>query len=123
MLISSDTGDFICNSLEEYRKAIRTCVDTLTDYEIWCGKGKEKYPCIGIIGNQSCSAMNYFAKEDEMYASLGDMEKEGVMDFKTKSEIYEIAAYQLIPLERMMECADEFFHKMELPTCIEWEEL
>lgn len=124
MLISSDIGDFICNSIDEYKKTIRKCVDTSADYEIWCSEDRETYPRMAILGNQSYYFVNYFTEEDdEMYASLGDMEQEGEIKFKTKAEVYEVAAYQIISFELAMKCADEFFCKQELPTCIEWEEL
>ncbi|MBD5087350.1 MAG: hypothetical protein HDT30_00845 [Clostridiales bacterium] len=124
MLISSDIGDFNCNTLEEYRIALRKCLDTTIGYEIWCSEGQGTYPCIAILGNQSYSVVNYFAEEDgDIYASLGDIEQEGEMKFKTKTETYEIAAYQLISLKLAMKCADEFFCKLEMPACIEWEEL
>lgn len=124
MLVSSDNGNVICSSLEEYRAELRRCTDIQKSYEIWCSPDKEKYPCIGIIGGPNQAVIHYFSAEDgEMYVSMGDMERIGEIQFKTKSEVYEVAAYQILPLKLAMKCAEEFFMEISLPACIEWEEL
>ena len=124
MLIVSDIGDFNCNTIEEYRKVLRRCVDIDTDYEIWCSEGEGTYPCMTILGNHNQAVVNYFSEENgNMYASLGDVSQEGETEFKTNNSTYEIVDYQLIPLELAMKCVDEFYGRIELPVCIQWEEL
>ena len=34
-----------------------------------------------------------------------------------------MAAYTIIPLDLGIECAKQFFHSQERPSCIEWDDL
>lgn len=124
MIITSGIGNFECNTMDEYRKALIKCFNTESDYEIWCSEEIGTYPCIAILGNRNQAVINYFEEEDgNMYASLGDINQEGITEFRTKNEIYEVADYQLIPVEIAIKCTYEFFENLELPKCIKWEDL
>ena len=121
MFISSNTGSFRCDSLEEYRSHLKACFQQ--ENEIWCSQTEEaKYPCLSILVKGDQAVVNYFAEEDgEMFVSSGDEDAEDLIPFCDGQ--YEIAAYQVIPAADAMECALEFFHSQDVPGCIDWDEL
>ena len=66
--------------------------------------------------------VNYFSEGNkEMYASIGDLSKDGEAVFENGK--YHIAEYQVIPIEKALECALLFWDSQEKPNNIQWEEL
>lgn len=124
MFVSSNLGTQECNIFSEYEKHIQEAVFHHPGNEIWCSLHgvPEDYPCLSILVKGNDAVVNYFAVDNtEMFASVGDMQRRGVIDFENGQ--YEIAAYQAIPPVSAMNAALEFFHNQARPSCIEWDEL
>lgn len=122
MFISSNTGSFFSNSLEEYKANLERCFQQ--ENEIWCSRTEEdKYPCLSILVKGDQAVVNYFQLEEggEMLVSFGDEDAEEMVPFCEGQ--YEIAAWQVIPASDAMECALEFFQSQNAPSCIDWGEL
>ena len=79
---------------------------------------KEKYACL-----------SYFREEDDPgYSSVNDtpvLDADGISIFytNTDSEEIEVANYSIIEIEDAVSAVEEFFETLQLPKCIEWEEL
>lgn len=124
MFISSNLGTVQCINFSEYEEHINECIKHDPGNEIWCScnNSTEDYPCLSILVKGGKAAINYFSENNAaMFSSVGDLSKDGTVKFEGGQ--YEAAAYQIVPLMSALECALQFFHSQEKPSCIEWEEL
>ncbi len=95
MYIVSNSVNFECNSIEEY-----------------------KHILTGKIG----FCINYFSENnEEQYVSIGDQQCGGMEKFLGGQ--YEVERCQIISYEDAMECAMEFFKTQQRPDNIEWDAL
>lgn len=122
MFISSNLGTIQCITISEYEEQIKKCIKYNPGNEIWCScaEDPDDYPRLAILVRGENAVVNYFS-DDEMFASVGDLSKDGEVEFENSQ--YEVAAYQVIPSMAALECALQFFHSQERPSYIEWEEL
>ena len=73
--------------------------------------------------------LSYFREEDDPgYSSVNDtpvLDADGISIFytNTDSEEIEVANYSIIEIEDAVSAVEEFFETLQLPKCIEWEEL
>lgn len=124
MIISCDNEEFTSFNFYEFKEIVIQNVKQYSTEEVWLSKEKNDYPCLSILINQNKAVVNYFESEDSgMYASLGNVNNNEIIEFRTKVQVYEIVGYQVIPFEIALKCAEAFYRQQELPTCIEWEEL
>ena len=124
MFVSSHKGTALCVTFLEYRKYMEESIHYNSGNEIWCSshEGPEDFPCLAILVKGDEAVVNYFSENNaEMFASLGDTTKDGIAQFQNGQ--YEVMAYQVISSLSALECALQFFHSQEKPSCIEWEEL
>lgn len=122
MFVSSNLGTIQCITISEYEERIKKCIKYNPGNEIWCSctEDPDYYPRLAILVRGEDAVVNYFS-DDEMFASVGDLSKDGEVEFENSQ--YEVAAHQVIPSMAALECALQFFHSQERPSCIEWEEL
>ncbi|MGM0125667.1 hypothetical protein IGI37_003066 [Enterococcus sp. AZ194] len=124
MIVSSNFDTAECTTFSEYQTQITKCLERPSGNEIWCNcsDGIENYPCLSILVKGETAVVNYFSEGNtEMYVSLGDPSKSGIVDFEDGQ--YAIAAYQIISSTKALECALQFYYNQEKPYCIEWDEL
>lgn len=123
MIIASNIGDFECNSRDDFKAQMLVCMRQEQGNEIWCSLSNEdEFPTLSILTSQLGAVVNYFSEEnEEQFASVGAMEEDGCEAFLNGQ--YEVAVYQIISLEKALECALEFYDTHERPECIEWEEI
>ena len=80
MNVSSNLGDFDCLTESSLEATIRKCAESSLD-DIWIS-GAKKYPCLAILMNGEQACLTYFrAEEGEIYGSLGDRQRDGVVEF------------------------------------------
>lgn len=124
MFINSNLGVEEHVIFSDYKTHIQKCIEHNCGNEIWCsGDGNaQSFPCLSILVKAKEAVVYYFSQDNsEMYASLGDVSREGIVEFEKGQ--YDIAAYQVIDAIDAMECAIRFFHNQDKPSCIKWEEL
>ncbi len=122
MIVSSNDGNFICNSYEEYELCVEKCFSNKSGNEIWCTHGEKEYPCLSVLVNGEKAVCNYFSDNNEqMFASLGNINEKGVVEFLNGQ--YDVASYQVIAVDEAMKCVMSFYYSEEKPDCVEWEEL
>lgn len=124
MFISSNLGTIQCTAFSDYERNFKECLHHLPSNEIWCSRngGSDDYPCLSILVKGEDAVVNYFSENNaEMFVSVGDLSREGSVGFEGGQ--YEIAAYQVIPLNSALECALQFFYSQKKPSCMEWDEL
>ena len=87
--------------------------------------------CSSVCYNDSLKGccLNYFREEDDPgYSSVNAnpvLDAEGISIFytNTDSEEIEVANYSIVKMEDAVSAVEEFFETLQLPKCIEWEEL
>ena len=95
---------------EEYEQQIRQILYAGQDNEILV-KGRQ-------------AVVNYFSEDnEEIFASIGDLGWEDDFRWQIGGNDYSVAGYQILSIEKALQCASAFFHTQEKPSCIEWEEL
>ena len=68
--------------------------------------------------------VNYFSEgNEEMSASIGDLDREDDVRWQIGENDYSVAGYQILSLEKAMQCALQFFWRQGKPTCIACEAL
>ena len=127
MLVEHFMGQKECDNLEELREVLgeRTekgvnefIISTHEQFPYMIMSVKEKYACL-----------SYFREEDvHGYSSVNDthvLDADGISIFytNTDSEEIEVANYSIIEIEDAVSAVEEFFETLQLPKCIEWEEL
>ncbi|WP_313133255.1 Imm1 family immunity protein [Anaerocolumna sp.] len=124
MFVSSNLGTIQCITFSKYEEQIKECIEYNHNNEIWCSctNDSNDYPCLAILVRGEYAVVNYFSENNnEMFSSVGDLSKNDEVEFEDGQ--YEVAANQVIPTMAALECALQFFHTQERPSCIEWEEL
>lgn len=83
------------------------------------------YPCtLSILVKDQQAVVNYFSEDnEEIFASTGDLDREDDFRWQIGANDYSVAGYQILSIEKALQCALQFFHTQEKPSCIEWEEL
>ncbi len=119
MLVCANNGNFPANDPEQLRAALKAACG-----EIWLGEGTDSYPCIAILCCGEGASINYFAAEGgTAYVSVGDRSRRGTIEVNIDGQVYLIERGQIVPEEKILECAEEFMREMKLPGCVEWEQL
>lgn len=131
MYINDFNGCVACHCYEEYEQQIREIMCSGQDNEIQLYTRESTdgwstdYPCsLSILIRQDQAVVNYFSEgNEEMFASTGDMKREDDFRWQIGAYDYSVAGYQILTIEKALQCALDFFHSQEKPSCIEWEEL
>ncbi len=131
MYIDSLKGTVEYQKFEEYKEIISAMILSGAENEIHIyaaecddDMDEEDPATLSILVKNGQTVVNYFSVGNEtLFASVGDMERDGNLEWKIGSETYSATQYQLISLEKALECALQFFASQEKPDCIEWEEL
>lgn len=124
MIISSNMGKVAAFTTEEFKDALRACMEAGEGNEICCspsGNTREE-TCLSMVVGKPGAMMTYYSGEEgNQFVSLGDQDKKGSVDFLDGQ--YEVAADQIVSRENAMQAAVSFFENQERPDCIQWEEL
>ncbi|MDE5697832.1 MAG: hypothetical protein K2I96_10560 [Lachnospiraceae bacterium] len=131
MYINDLNGCVECHSYKEYEQQIREMTGSGRDNEIQLYMRESSdgwnmdFPCsLSILIKENQAAVNYFSEgNEEMFASIGDMNRDDDFQWKIGAYDYSVAGYQILSIEKTLECALEFFHSQKKPACIEWETL
>ncbi|MGN0686729.1 MAG: hypothetical protein ACI4KA_01320 [Oscillospiraceae bacterium] len=128
MLVCANNGNFPVSDKEQLKAALNAACG-----EIWLGEGADTYPCIAILCCEGGASINYLASEGgTAYVSAGDKSMRGCIDANIDGEFYQIERRQIVPEDKILQCAVEFMELMQspdferdkkLPACIEWEQL
>ncbi len=122
MIIESNTGDFECNTREQFLEKVLQLLQLEQGDEFWCKLSEyEEYPCMSFVSDKGEVVADYFTAEVDQYASVGDVSREGIVQFLGGQ--YDVEACQIISRDTAVACALEFFDTHEKPKCIQWEEL
>lgn len=128
----SDLKDCVeCLSYEEYEQQIQSVICSGLDNEIqlYMRESEDRwstdYPCtLSILIKGRQAVVNYFSEgNEEMSASIGDLDREDDVRWQIGENDYSVAGYQILSLEKAMQCALQFFWRQGKPTCIAWEAL
>lgn len=123
-----------CNeylNYEEYEQQIRQILYAGQDNELHLYHKESTdgwnvdEPCtLSILVKGQQAVVNYFSEDNvEIFASIGDLDREDDFRWQIGVNDYSVAGYQILSIEKALQCALEFYHTQEKPTCIEWEEL
>ena len=114
----SDLKDCVeCLSYEEYEQQIQSVICSGLDNEIqlYMRESKDRwstdYPCtLSILIKGRQAVVNYFSEgNEEMSASIGDLDREDDVRWQIGENDYSVAGYQILSLEKAMQCALQFF--------------
>lgn len=120
MNVVTNNGNVECRTPHEVENIIINSSFNPFD-DIWIS-GTEKYPCLAILLNGSFACVHYFLNEyGDMWQSSGNQDED--VEFVIGGEKSEMPADTIIPLEKAIECVNQFWNSNEIPTCIEWREL
>jgi len=120
---------FVCHEYldyEEYEQQIRQILYAGQDNEIHLyHEESTDDPCtLSILVKGRQAVVNYFSEDnEEIFASIGDLGREDDFRWQIGGNDYSVAGYQILSIEKALQCASAFFHTQEKPSCIEWEEL
>lgn len=131
MSIDSLSGTAEYQQSEEYKEKISEMILSSAENEIHIYAAErdedmdEDEPAMrSILLKDGQAVIYYFAEgNEELFASILSIEKDGNLEWHIGSESYSVAEYQLISLEKVLECALQFFASQGKPDCIEWEKL
>lgn len=131
MFIDSIGSMVRCPCYEEYRGQISGIMYSGLDNEIHIYPRESAdgwdndHPCtLSILVKGKEAVMNYFSEgNEEMFASTGDLDREEDFSWYIGANYYSAPGYQIVSLDKALECALQFFHSQEKPSCIAWEEL
>jgi hypothetical protein len=111
---------------EEYEQQIRQILYADQDNEIHLyHEESTDDPCaLSILVKGRQAVVNYFSEDnEEIFASIGDLVREDDFRWQIGGNDYSVAGYQILSIEKALQCASAFFHTQKKPSCIEWEEL
>ena len=111
---------------EEYERQIRQILYADQDNEIYLyHEESTDDPCaLSILVKGRQAVVNYFSEDnEEIFASIGDFVREDDFRWQIGGNDYSAAGYQILSIEKALQCASAFFHTQKKPSCIEWEEL
>ena len=127
MLVEHFMGQKECNNLEELREVLGERTEKGVNEFIISTNEQFPYMIMSVKGKYAC--LSYFRGEDGPgYSSVNDtpvLDADGISIFytNTDSEEIEVANYSIIEIEDAVSAVEEFFETLQLPKCIEWEEL
>ena len=115
----------------EYQEQIRQILCSGQDNEIHLSMRDSTdgwnadYPCtLSILVKDQQAVVNYFSEDnEEMFASIGNLNREDNFRWQIGGNDYSVTGYQILSIEKALQCASAFYHTQEKPSCIEWEEL
>ena len=120
MKISNCNGEFDCHSWQELEQLIKKSSLNPPD-DLWISENTE-YPCLSILINGNYACVHYFLDDEgDMWQSVGDGDKD--VTFVINGGKSDLPADSVIPLEKAIECARQFYDTLDKPTCLEWREL
>lgn len=120
MYIANCNGDFECHSWQELENIMKKCSLKPFD-DIWINKDVD-YPCLAILINENYACVHYFLNDaGDMWQSVGYGDKDVV--FVSNGDKSDMPADCVISLDKAIECAKEFYHTLDRPSCIEWRRL
>ena len=127
MLVEHFMGQKECNNLEELREVL----DERTEKGVneFIISTHEQFPYMIMSVKERYACLSYFREEDDPgYSSVNDtpvLDADGISIFytNTDSEEIEVANYLIVEIEDAVSAVVEFFETLQLPKCIEWEEL
>ena len=67
--------------------------------------------------------VDFSEDNEEMFASIGNLNREDNFRWQIGGNDYSVTGYQILSIEKALQCASAFYHTQEKPSCIEWEEL
>ncbi len=127
MLVEHFMGQNKCDSLEELRKVLSERTEKgVNEFII---SMNEQFPYMIIAVREKYACLSYFREEDDPgYSSINTnpiLDADGISIFytNTDSEEIEAANYSIVKIEDAVSAVEEFFETLQLPKCIEWEEL
>lgn len=127
MLVEHFMGQNKCDSLEELRKVLSERTEKgVNEFII---SMNEQFPYMIIAVREKYACLSYFREEDDPgYSSINTnpiLDADGISIFytNTDSEEIEAANYSIVKIEAAVSAVEEFFETLQLPKCIEWEEL
>ena len=127
MLVEHFMGQNKCDSLEELRKVLSERTEKgVNEFII---SMNEQFPYMIIAVREKYACLIYFREEDDPgYSSINTnpiLDADGISIFytNTDSEEIEAANYSIVKIEDAVSAVEEFFETLQLPKCIEWEEL
>ncbi len=127
MLVEHFMGKKECNSLEELREILDKRTEKDVNEFIISTHEKFPYMIMSVKGSYAC--LSYFCEEDDPgYSSVNSvpiLDADGISIFytNTDNEEIEVANYSIIKIEDGVSAVEEFFKTLQLPKCIEWEQL
>lgn len=120
IVVSTDTGDFSFQSVDDVLRFIQTSVQE--NIELWIS-GKQSYPCISVCINGEYAAIYYFQNDiGDMWLSYNEGNQEEVT-FTVAGEEWTPDVNAIISLNSAFSCINEFCATYERPSCIQWQEL
>lgn len=122
MCVSTGKGDVICESKAEIAEIVKQGAALPHGDEMWVSREGEQYPCLSILVKGEYACVHYFEDEEgDVWQSLGEFE-EGIT-FLAGGEAWEAPADVIIPIEKALDCMEEFCDTKKRPKCIRWGEL
>ena len=127
MLVEHFMGQKECDSLEELREVLSERTEKGVNEFIISTHEQFPYMIMSVKGKHAC--LNYFREEDDPgYSSVNAnpvLDADGISIFytNTDSEEIEVANYSIVKMADAVSAVEEFFETLQLPKCIEWEEL
>lgn len=125
MMIHHFGGDMECNTLEKLQETLnlRYGEEGVNEFLL---TGENRYPYIAIMVKGKDAVVMYFPEDDDWMFQAVDgnskLNKEETSVFYTGNSELEIEIYNefVIPFEKAVEAAIQFFKEQALPTCLEW---
>lgn len=120
MHLAKSDGDFECrcwNKLENLLRE-RTC-GPCDDVWLW---GDTEYPRLAILIHDKAACVHYFQNDaGDMWQSAGYGTED--VTFFMSGDACDMPANCVIPLDKAIECAKQFFDMAQKPDCIAWRAL
>mgnify|MGYP002510243418 CR=1 FL=1 len=115
-------GDILCKSKAEMAEIIKQGAALPQGDEIWMNSSENMYPCLSVLVKGQYACVHYFENDEgRAWQSCGDFDRE--VTFLAGCEAWEAPDYVIIPLEKAVDCMEEFWDTLERPKCIQWEAL
>lgn len=122
MRVSTINSDIIGQSKANVVQMIKQSAALPQGDEIWVSSYQESYPCLSILIKGKYACVHYFQNEEgDVWQSCGNFNKEVV--FLADGEKWTAPEYTIIPLEKAIDCIEEFWDTLERPKGIKWEAL
>lgn len=127
MLVEHFLGKKECNDLDELREVLNKRTEKGVNEFIISTYEQFPYMIMSVKGKYAC--LSYFREEDDPgYSSVNSapvLDADGISIFytNTDSEEIEVANYSIIDIKNATSAIEEFFETLQLPKCVEWEEL